>query len=245
MAGRPPDVSDFEVLRAVRTALDESGTPVVTTQEVADRLPIKHEGVGKRLNDLAGRNLLFRKEVGVSYAWWLPEAVATVVPTAAGNRVDAGTGTESERAVEATLRDLFDVGRERFDLELGAVARVDPAADRFEIEYTSGDHEHFTPGTELPLSETYCTEPTRDSPACVADPSDRGFDDRTVYADYGLRTYLGTLVKVDDGHDRTFFFVSTEPRAEPFTDAECALQELLGERLEHELAGERNGEGVA
>src|SRR5690606_1365058 len=67
---------------------------------------------------------------------------------------------DPNRSFEEKLQTLFELGCERFDLELGGMARVDADDDWFEVESASDDHEHFEPGVELPLSETYCTAAT-------------------------------------------------------------------------------------
>ena len=137
---------------------------------------------------------------------------------------------------EEKLQMLFELGCKRFDLELGAMACVDPETDGFVIEYTSDDHEHFEPGVELPLSETYCTAVTEGKePASVSNPIEDGYEDITVHRNFGVQTYLGTYVEVDGGFDRTFFFVSSEPRDGEFSEEEHAFHRLLGRWVQYEL----------
>ena len=143
---------------------------------------------------------------------------------------------DPDRSFEEKLQALFELGCERFDLDLGAMARVDPRTDRFEIEYTSDDHEHFEPGFELPLSETYCTAATdADGAVGVTDPFEDGYGDVTVHGELGLKAYLGTYIRVDGDLDRTFFFVSSEPREEAFSDEELTLHRLMGQWVRYEL----------
>jgi DNA-binding Lrp family transcriptional regulator len=237
MAGRPPAASDLEILSAVSAALDGSGDPVATTREVTERLPIKREAVSRRLSDLAERRLLARKKIGVSYAWWLPGRVAEVLAVASGGE-SHDDGTSSGRALDAHLQEVFDVGREQFGLDIGVVARVDPDADRFEVEYADDTTGLLAPGTELPLSETYCTEPlSRAGPASVSDPQEQGLDDRTVHDELGLCTYLGTVVDPDGRDSRTFFFTSENEHPEPFSDRDRELHGLLGAHLKREFDG--------
>lgn len=141
-----------------------------------------------------------------------------------------------DRSFEEKLQALFDLGCERFDLELGAIARVDTDADWFEVEYVSDDHEHFEPGVELPLSETYCTAATEiKAVGSVTDPHEEGYDDITVYQEFGLQAYLGAYIRVDGGTDRTFFFVTSEPRDKPFSSEERTFHQLLGQWVKYEL----------
>ena len=234
MAGRPPAVSDYEIVLGIARSRADSGDPAVTTSEIAERLPIKHEGLGRRLNDLADRELVERKRVGTSYIWWLPETTAAAVEP----YVDQAADSPAAEPTEDPLQTLFDVGRRQFDLELGAIARVDPDRDYFEVERASERLAGFEPGTVYPLSETYCRTATSErGPASVDDPVAAELEELTVRREVGFETYLGTFLEVRGDDDRTFFFVSTTPRDEPFTDADHAFHDLLGQGAKLELQG--------
>jgi predicted ArsR family transcriptional regulator len=72
--GRPPEVTDDEILDVFKTA-DE---PVLTASEVADRLPIERRGLLTRLNDLEERGFLWSKKTGGrSAVWWYPGHTST------------------------------------------------------------------------------------------------------------------------------------------------------------------------
>ncbi|MFC4550392.1 MULTISPECIES: MEDS domain-containing protein [Halorussus] len=136
---------------------------------------------------------------------------------------------------EQKLQQLFDLGCEQFGLELGAMAKVDPDADRFEVEHVSADHEHFAPGLELPLPDTdHTAAADADAVESVGKPDGYGYD-VTVGGEFGFETYLGTYIEVKGDLDRTFFFVSEEPRREPFSDNEHLFQRLLGQWVNYEL----------
>ncbi|RLM94379.1 hypothetical protein [Haloarcula sp. Atlit-7R] len=67
-AGRPPRVSDNEILAVFR----ESQDPVLIASEVAAELPIGRRGVYKRLEQLADEGELGRKKIGGrGTVWWL------------------------------------------------------------------------------------------------------------------------------------------------------------------------------
>lgn len=67
MAGRPPDVSDEEILDVFKRSSD----PVLFTSEVADELSIGRDGVRKRLNELEEENKIHKKKRGNIIVWWL------------------------------------------------------------------------------------------------------------------------------------------------------------------------------
>ena len=162
---------------------------------------------------------------------------------------------DPDRPFDEKLQAIFDLGCERFDLELGGLARIDPESDRFVVEAVSGDHDRLRPGAEVALSETYCRvfaadecgegnadggadaaedEPASDT-AAITDPGATGFEGTTAYEEFGVESYLGTRLSIADDLDRTFFFVSTEPRANPFTEAERTFLDLMGQWVRYEL----------
>lgn len=69
-AGRPPRVSDDEILDVFR----DSDDPVLIASEVAEELPIGRRGVYKRLEQLHEEERLGRKKIGGrGTVWWLVE----------------------------------------------------------------------------------------------------------------------------------------------------------------------------
>ena len=188
----------------------------------------------------------------------LSEHDATFVRTLADTVATAIDRTERERyqrdlyeitsspdeSFESKLQAVFELGCERFDLELGGLARIDPRTDLFEVEYVSDDHEHLEPGARVALSETYCRvhatdegeERTEDgTPTGITDPDGAGFADSAAYEAFGVRSYLGTRIRLENDLDRTFFFVSSEPRDAAFTADDRTFLSLMGQWLQHEL----------
>ncbi|WP_242695650.1 MEDS domain-containing protein [Halomontanus rarus] len=143
---------------------------------------------------------------------------------------------DADRSFDEKLQDLFELGRNRFNLDLGVLAKVDPAHDSFEVEAVSDEHEHFEPGAEVPLSETYCRATVAaEETATVIDPADQGFDGTLTYEEFDVMAYLGTRIGLEDAPDRTFFFASSEPRRREFSDADRTFHHLMGQWLKYEL----------
>lgn len=144
--------------------------------------------------------------------------------------------SDPDRRFEAKLDDLFVLGCDRFDLEMGAIARVTPETDSWQVEHTSSDHDRIQPGVEVDLSETYCRLATDDEePVGMTDPENAGFNDALCYEEFGVETYLGTHLEFDEQADRTFFFISTQQRDQAFSEAEQTFLHLMGEWLRKEL----------
>jgi len=150
---------------------------------------------------------------------------------------------DPDRDFEEKLQALFELGCERFDLDLGGMARIDRENDRFMVERVSGDHEYLQPDTEVALSETYCRVHTSEGQtAGIADPVEDGFEGSLAYEEFGVNSYLGTRIGLDDDLDRTLFFVSTEPRKSGFTEAERTFLDLMGQWVGYELERRRREE---
>lgn len=69
MAGRPPDVSDEEILLSVLRTFGPA-----TASDVAERSGLKQSGSNKRLQDLVDRGYLHEKKVGArAKVYWLSD----------------------------------------------------------------------------------------------------------------------------------------------------------------------------
>jgi hypothetical protein len=72
-AGRKPRVTDDEILQMFR----DTGDPVLSTAEAAERLPIKRRATHKRLTSLREDGRLAGKQIGGRNAvWWTPEGTS-------------------------------------------------------------------------------------------------------------------------------------------------------------------------
>jgi GAF domain-containing protein/predicted DNA binding protein len=153
--------------------------------------------------------------------------------------------SHAEASFEEKLQSLFDFGCERFGLEIGGMARIDPESDLLEVERVSADHEFLVPGARVRLSESYCRIFDESGqcdgvsgPVGISDPVDSGFEDARCYEGFGVKAYLGTRLPITGGLDRTLFFASSEPRDEPFSDEEQTFLDLMGQWVSYELEHE-------
>jgi PAS domain S-box-containing protein len=143
---------------------------------------------------------------------------------------------DPDRGFDEKLDALFDLGRDRFGLDIGGMAEVYPDEDRLEVEYVSEEYGEFELGLEPPLSGTYCGAAyDADGAVTITDPVAEGYADGYAYQELGFRAYLGTHIEVDGERDRLFFFTTTEPRDAGFSNAEETFLELLGQWVKHEL----------
>ncbi|KZX48375.1 hypothetical protein [Haloarcula sp. K1] len=69
MAGRKPDVTDEEIIAVLAQATD----PVLSTNEVAEQIPIKSNATQIRLKELRSEDRINGKQAGRSWVWWVDD----------------------------------------------------------------------------------------------------------------------------------------------------------------------------
>jgi len=130
---------------------------------------------------------------------------------------------------------LLAIGREVLGAEYGALSRVE--GDDYVFEVVHDPDGEVEAGDVVPLSATNCeraiaTERTLVLSDVAAEAPDLA--ERAGNVEWGISCYLGTPVVVDGEVYGTFCFYDREARAEPFTDWEVTLVELMGNWVSYE-----------
>jgi PAS domain S-box-containing protein len=147
---------------------------------------------------------------------------------------------DRSRTVEEATERALVAGTERLGVSLGFLTEITDG--RQTIVQTVGAHETVRPGESCPLDSAYCRRTVeRDSPLCVQDASNSDEVSESAYETFALETYIGTKISVGDDTYGTVCFADSEPRAEPFPEADQLFVELVArlvgqalERREHE-----------
>ena len=168
---------------------------------------------------------------------------------------------ERESDVEERAARGLDVGTAALELPLGFLTRIDDGTQR--IVQSTGDHELLQPGETCPLDEAYCRRTVEsDGPLAVQHAAESDAVSDTALETFGLETYIGAKVHVDDEVYGTVCFADREERVDPFSEAETMFVELLArlvgqalerrerererrERNEHLEREKRRFEGIA
>ena len=167
-------------------------------------------------------------------------------------RITADRGTDLEETLDA----LLSLGREQLDLPIGFAAQVD--GSRFDLIDQQGadgllaalaEGDRFEPDATLPLATTYCRRTIEDGGVMsLTEASAQGWHDDPAYETFGLETYIGGRVAVEDRVVGTFCFADENPRTRPFTTEERLFVELLadwfGGAFERKRAREERAEAV-
>ena len=146
-------------------------------------------------------------------------------------RLDAIVADDDRRKPER-LRALLQVGAERFGVETGLLARIDPAAGTHTIAEVYGPS---PAGSETPtdLSTTYArTVIAENAVLGVTNAPEQGWAEDPAYDRFGASTYLGAKVVVDGRLYGVVSFVDPAPRPDPFGEADAAALGLLVDAVE-------------
>lgn len=124
-----------------------------------------------------------------------------------------------------------------FGLEYGFLSTIDLEAEVQRFEIVAGSHRSIEPGSEVPLSTTYCqkTIADPDGTLVVSDALADGWDGDPAYERWGLGSYIGTTVRTDGELYGTLCFADSASREDPITDAERSILEMHGHWMSHEL----------
>ncbi|RXK50372.1 PAS domain S-box protein [Halorientalis pallida] len=140
--------------------------------------------------------------------------------------VFADTGRETDEKIASAL----DFGTEYLDLSFGFLTRIEDGTQ--EIVQATGDHELLQPGETCPLDQAYCRRTLEtDGPLAVGDASASPAITDTAVQSFGLGTYLGVKVVVDDAVYGTICFADRNDRDEPFSEAEELFIELVAKLI--------------
>jgi PAS domain S-box-containing protein len=136
------------------------------------------------------------------------------------------TFTEANVSPGERIERALDIGTEYLDLSIGFLTRIEDGTQY--IEQATGEHESLQPGASCPLDEAYCRRTIkRDDALAVQDVVASSAIAQRAVETFGLGTYIGVKVTVDDAVYGTVCFADRRERGVPFTEAEEVFVELL------------------
>ncbi|MFC4407237.1 PAS domain S-box protein [Haloarchaeobius iranensis] len=139
------------------------------------------------------------------------------------------------RPVGELVADALDIGRAYLDLPIGFLTRIEDGTQT--IIQSTGDHELIQPGESCPLDDAYCRRTVElDGHLAVHHASASEAVSQTALRTFGLETYVGAKVLVDDEVYGTVCFASQTQRDAEFDTDETVFIEvfakLVGQAIE-------------
>ena len=127
---------------------------------------------------------------------------------------------------DAAVESALVAGTDRLGVEIGFLTRIDDGTQY--IEQAVGDHAEIQPGGQCPLEEAYCRRTVQlDGHLSVQDAAASPEISEAAYEAFGLGSYIGCKIVVDDEVYGTLCFADSETRDRPFSEAEELFVELV------------------
>ena len=144
--------------------------------------------------------------------------------------------SDPNEPVEARIADALRIGSEYLDLPIAFLTRIE--SDTQKIVQSTGDHDLIRPGETCPLDAAYCKRTVEtESPLAIQHADGSSAVSETAIETFDLGAYIGARITVQDETYGTICFADTDPRPDPFSEAESYFVELtaklVGQALEH------------
>lgn len=147
---------------------------------------------------------------------------------------------QSDRPFEATLEELLKLGRERFELACGGIARATPDQHEWTIEHVS-ESAPFATGDVLSTAPESTEHPAVTAAGIGNATNGAGRPGETI----PLGAYLGSAFCVEGGHDRLVFFCTAGEQGTSFSERDRSFQQLIGQWVKAALERTFRQDGLA
>jgi PAS domain S-box-containing protein len=145
--------------------------------------------------------------------------------------------SDPDESIEARISDALRLGARYLDVSIGFLTRIEDGTQK--IVQSVGDHDLLQPGATCPLDEAYCrrTFETEGSLAVQDADGSSAVSDTAVHT-FGFGAYIGARIMIRNETYGTICFADTDPRDNPFSEAESYFVELAarlaGQALEQQ-----------
>jgi PAS domain S-box-containing protein len=135
---------------------------------------------------------------------------------------------------EQRLNNLLEMGCRRFDLDIGALARVEDGC--YTILAVKISDDSIAPGNSYILEQTFCNEVlNQPEPFCVEHASDSTWSNHPGHTGFGIESYIGTRVYAGSTIYGTLCFFSRQPSPTPFKAVDRELLRLMAQWIGGEI----------
>ena len=128
------------------------------------------------------------------------------------------------------LDEALSLAARLLGLEAGLICEIRSKKNQLIVRNAFSLDERFRPASTFPLDETYSSILLSNSGVTgVHEMGTSVYRDHPSYTTFGMETSLGVALEVQGGRYGTLSFLGTEPRPEPFTEADRKFVGLLGQ----------------
>ncbi|MEM6254223.1 MAG: response regulator [Cyanobacteria bacterium P01_D01_bin.156] len=144
----------------------------------------------------------------------------------------------SQMNFDQALHQILALGKKKFGLETGTLARIDN--ERYVVIARHLSNGAIATGTILQISQTFCHELlASDKPLCIPAVTDSDWANHEAHRAFCTETYIGTQIKVNGQIYGTLSFSSLTPRDGSFGTLDQELLKLMAQWLGGEIERQR------
>ncbi|MDV6316614.1 diguanylate cyclase [Idiomarina sp. HP20-50] len=136
----------------------------------------------------------------------------------------------------ASINELLKVGVDYLGTDIGTASSI--KGGTYTIEWAQTAKMDFPAGTQLPLETTYCSVVLEANDLIYTNDAstDSRFKEHASYRTYGLETYIGTPLIINDQVWGILGFARKSKRADPFSELEVEMVRMMGTAVETVIA---------
>lgn len=144
--------------------------------------------------------------------------------------------SDHNKGFEHQVTQLLKLGCERFNLDLGILSAIN--GNDYKVVYNVSPPEiGLENGARFDLDRTYCSVTMQaNGPVGFEHVKEHEMSSHPAYLDFGLESYIGTPVYVDDKVYGTFNFSSPHPRQRKFKSVDLDALRLMASWLGAEIS---------
>ncbi|QSG07289.1 GAF domain-containing sensor histidine kinase [Halapricum desulfuricans] len=144
---------------------------------------------------------------------------------------------DSQADFQAKTEEALELGADGLGVEHAHLTRIVPELGHWEvIASTDPSDGAFPVGATADLRTTFCRRTIdRDATVALYDAPNQGWADDIAYETHGMKSYVGTPLRLGDRPVGTLCFVDESARDDPFDEAAVAFADWLASTLASEL----------
>lgn len=138
------------------------------------------------------------------------------------------------KSIDEKIQQLLILGSQLYQLPLAIISEI--KGPEYKVLYAHSPNNEISPGDIFDVDNTYCTHTlASDKPLAFHHAGESSIRNHPCYKGFGLESYIGVPLYVDDKRFGTLNFSGPEVSSKPFTDRELELIQLFANWLSIEL----------
>ncbi|WP_240665304.1 PAS domain-containing protein [Idiomarina sp. 29L] len=135
-----------------------------------------------------------------------------------------------------SIDELLKFGVEYLDVDIGTASSIIDGV--YTIEWIQTAKLEFDAGTQLPLGTTYCSVVLKENELVHTNEADKDarFKNHKSFLTYGLQSYIGTPLVINDVVWGVLGFARKTARREAFSELEIEMVRMMGTAVETVIA---------